>query len=95
MRLVKFLSLFSGNELNKFKNTGARMLDSIYQMALKLLKIAFWRDNINILSSFTQRYNGRHYVRLLNLQTTSGSSILLHGDIYHSWTRCLFLTLSR
>ena len=26
------------NEPNKFKNTGAQMLDSIYQMTLKLLK---------------------------------------------------------
>ena len=34
--LPKILSLF-GNELNKFNNTGARMLDSIYHMNLKLL----------------------------------------------------------
>ena len=30
------LSLF-GNEFNKFNNTGARMLDSIYHMTLKLI----------------------------------------------------------
>ena len=30
------LSLFR-NEFNKFNNTGARMLDSIYHMALRLL----------------------------------------------------------
>ena len=28
-----------------------------------------------------QPYNGRHYVALVNLQTTSGLSILLHGVI--------------
>ena len=31
------LSLFR-NDLNKFNNTGERMLDSIYHMTLKLLK---------------------------------------------------------
>ena len=31
------LSLFR-NEFNEFNNTGARMLDSIYRMALKLLE---------------------------------------------------------
>ena len=39
----------------------------------------FWRENINILPSFTQRYNGRHYITSLHLKTTSGLSILLHG----------------
>ena len=34
--LPSILSLFH-NELIKFNNTGARMLDSIYHMALKLL----------------------------------------------------------
>ena len=48
------------NEFNKFNNTGARMIDFIYQMSLKLIKIAFWRGNVNILPSFTQHYNGRH-----------------------------------
>ena len=32
--LPSILSLFS-NEFNKFNNTGARMLDSIYHMTLK------------------------------------------------------------
>ena len=32
-----FLSL-SRNDLNKFNKTGARMIDSIYHMALKLIK---------------------------------------------------------
>ena len=34
-RLPSILSLFR-NEFNKFNNTGARMLDSIYHMTLKL-----------------------------------------------------------
>ena len=34
------LSLFR-NEFNKFNNTRARMLDSIYHMTLKHLKVAF------------------------------------------------------
>ena len=35
--LPSILSLFC-NEFNKFNNTGARMLDSIYHMTLSLLK---------------------------------------------------------
>ena len=35
--LPTILSLFR-NESNKFNNTGAQMLDSIYHMALKLIK---------------------------------------------------------
>ena len=39
------------------------MLDSIYHMTLKLIKkLHFWRENVKILPSFTQRYNGRHKV---------------------------------
>ena len=34
--LPSVLSLFR-NKLNKFNNTGTRMLDSIYQMAFKIL----------------------------------------------------------
>ena len=34
---LSILSLFR-NKFNKFKNTGARMIDSIYHMALNLLK---------------------------------------------------------
>ena len=37
------------------------MLCSIYHMTFKL-KIAFLRENVMILPSFTQRYNGRHNV---------------------------------
>ena len=58
------------------------MLDSIYHMTLKLLnKITIGHKNVKILSSFTQRHSGRHYVKLLNLSPTSGLSILLYGVI--------------
>ena len=84
--LPSILSLFR-NEFNKFNNTltGSRILDSIYNMTLKLLiKSNFWRINVKMLPSVMQRYNGRtlcNYVTLLNLLTTSGLSILLHGVI--------------
>ena len=39
--LSSILSLVR-NELNKFSNTGARMLDNIYHMALNNFKIAFY-----------------------------------------------------
>ena len=38
--LPSILYLFR-NDFNKFNNTGAQMLDSIYHMTLKYLKIAF------------------------------------------------------
>ena len=41
------------------------MLDSIYHMTSKLLKNVFWPENINILPSFTQLYNGHHHSTLL------------------------------
>ena len=53
--LPSVLSLFR-NELNKFDNTRARMLDSINHMT-NTLKSDFWRKNVIILSFF---YN---YVR--------------------------------
>ena len=51
--LPSILSLFR-NEFNKFNNTRARMLDSIYHMT-NSLKSHFWRKNVMILSSCTQR----------------------------------------
>ena len=48
--LLSILSLFC-NRFNKFNNTGARMLDYIYHVTLKLLKI------VKILPSYSQRYN--------------------------------------
>ena len=38
MRGLSSISWLFRNKFNKFENTGARMLDSIYHMALKLLK---------------------------------------------------------
>ena len=55
--LPSILSLFR-NKFNKFNNTGARRLDSIYHM----IKSHFCRKNIIILSLFTQRCYGRHNV---------------------------------
>ena len=58
--LPSILSLFR-NEFNKFNNTRARMLDSIYHMT-NTLKSHFWCKNVMILPSCTQRCYGRHNV---------------------------------
>ena len=58
--LSSILSLFR-NEFNKFNNTRARMLDSIYHMT-NTLKSYFCRKNVMILSLCTQRCYGRHNV---------------------------------
>ena len=58
--LPSIFSLFR-NEFNKFNNTGARILDSIYHMT-NTLKSHFWRKNVIILSLCTQRFNERHNV---------------------------------
>ena len=54
--LPSIISLFR-NEFNKFNNTRALMLDSIYHMT-DTLKSHFWRKRV-ILSSCTQRSYGR------------------------------------
>ena len=46
--MPSILSLFR-NEFNKFNNTRARMLDSIYHMT-NTLKSHFWRNDVVILS---------------------------------------------
>ena len=56
--------LFFRNQFNKFNNTRARMLDSIYHMT-NTLKTDFWRKNVIILSLCTQRCYGRHVSRNL------------------------------
>ena len=58
--LPSILSLVR-NEYNKFNNTRARMLDSIYHTT-NTLKSHFWRKNVIILSLCTQRCCGRHNV---------------------------------
>ena len=58
------------------------MLDSIYHMTLKLLKnLISGMKMSRFLTSFTQRYNGRHVTLQTSLLTTSGLLILLHGII--------------
>ena len=37
------------------------MLDSVHYMALKYLKITFWRENVKNLPYITQCYNERDY----------------------------------
>ena len=58
--LPSILSLFR-NEFNKFKNTRARMLASIYHMT-NTLKSHLWRKIDIILSLCAQRCYGRHNV---------------------------------
>ena len=53
-------SLFR-NEFNKFNNTRAGMLDSIYHMT-NTLKSHFWHKNVILLSLCTQHCYGRHNV---------------------------------
>ena len=58
--LQSILSLFH-NEFNKFNNTGARTLDSIYHMSLKLFKnCSFGVNTVKNLPSFSQCGNGRY-----------------------------------
>ena len=56
--LPSILSLFC-NEFNKFNNTRARILDSIYRMT-NTLKSHFCLKNVIILSLCAQRCYGRH-----------------------------------
>ena len=58
--LPSILSLFR-NEFNKFINTRARMLDSIYHMT-NTLKSHYWRENVIVLSLCTQRCYGCHNI---------------------------------
>ena len=46
--LPSILSLYR-NEFNTFNKTGARMLDSIYYMTLKLFSNLFLAENIRVL----------------------------------------------
>ena len=58
------------------------MLDFIYHMILKFIKKRiFWRGNVKILPSFTQRYNGRHNVS--------------RKSVNHYWDQtCFFLCIN-
>ena len=70
MRGLPSILSFFRNEFNKFNNTRARMLDSIYHMT-NTLKSHFWRKSVMILSSCTQRCYGRRNVS--------------HKSINHLW----------
>ena len=59
--LLNIFSLFR-NEFNKFNNTRARMLDSIYLNIKIALKSHFWRKNVIYLSLCKQHCYGRHNV---------------------------------
>ena len=63
--LPSILSLFR-DEFNKFNNTRARMLDSIYHMT-NTLKSQFCRKNVIILTVYTQRCYGRHNVSRISI----------------------------
>ena len=60
--LPSILSLFC-NKLNKFNKTRAGMLDSIYQMILRLLRnLIFAVKSVIILSLCMQHCYGRHNI---------------------------------
>ena len=59
--LPSILSLFH-NEINKFNNLGAQMLDSIYHMTLKLIKNHIFCWKMSRFCNLMQRYNGCHYI---------------------------------
>ena len=63
--LPSILSLFR-NEFNKFNNTRARMLDSIFHMT-NTLKSHFCCKNVIILSLCTQPCYGRHNVSSISI----------------------------
>ena len=58
MRGLPSILSFLCNEFNKFNNTRALMLDSIYHMT-NTLKSHFWRNNVILLSLCTQGCYGR------------------------------------
>ena len=49
------------NKFNRFNNTRAQMLDSIYHMT-NTLKPHFWCKNVILFSLCAQRCHGRHNV---------------------------------
>ena len=76
MRGLPSILLLFRNEFNKFNNTGARMLDSIYHMTTTL-KSHFCRKDVIILSLCMQHCYGRHNISRKSIN----HSILLHGVI--------------
>ena len=65
--LLSILSLFR-NEFNKFNDTEAQMIDSIYHLTLRYIKICILGVKVvKVLIYLTQHYNRSHYIRLQNL----------------------------
>ena len=62
--LPSILSLFR-NKFNKFNNTGARMLDSVYQMVLKLIKNSIFgmKTSQDFVIFYMLLHNGCHYIK--------------------------------
>ena len=70
MRVLPNILFLFCNSLDKFNNTGARILDSIYHRTLQDIKISYLKSQFsaktsNCFAIFTQRYNGRHNLTLL------------------------------
>ena len=57
IRDLPSIVLLFRNEFNKFNNTGAQMLYSIYHMTVLIKNCSF-----GVLPSFAQRYNGRNNI---------------------------------
>ena len=83
--LPSILSLFR-NKFNKFNNTRARMLDSIYHMT-NTLKSDFWRKNGIILSLCMQRCYGCHNVSSKSINHKCFYRFYCMA-LFHSQTRC-------
>ena len=75
--LPSILSLFP-NEFNKFNNTGARMIDSIDHMILRLLLNHFFGVKSPIFYHFLRNVM-TSIGGVTKSVNTSGLSILLHG----------------
>ena len=62
--LPRILSLFR-DKLNKFNNTGARLLGSIYCINLKtLLNRVEWNYALMLPNNYMRNFYGRHYIAL-------------------------------
>ena len=81
--LPSILSLFR-NEFNKFNNTRARMLDSIYHMT-NTLKTHFWRKSVIIVSLCVQRCYGRHNVSRKAPISLDCDCFATTGDRHREW----------
>ena len=68
MRGLLSILPFFRNEFNKFNCSGARMIDSVYHLTLKYIRICILGVKVvKVLIYLTQHYNRSHYIRLQNL----------------------------